>query len=164
MATQLQYFLNMSFIDSRKKISNIRWRVDPTAGAAWLTAADAAAKAATPLGLLVTRTNALSDATLTDWGVELAAIDDGAIAPAADGGIYNFDKVTTQFKAGLKNYVTTIPARNDAVLNAATDGTTIIITGAGASAEVTNFITSYNAVVLADNGVAPEVTGMYVAS
>lgn len=163
MATVESYYLSMSFGDCRQKQSNVRYRLTTIAAQAWLNAADAAARAATTVGVLVTKVNALTDATLISWGVELESANDAAIYPVGDSGVYNFDKVSVQTKAGLKNYTSTIPARNDTAINVGADGVNVILTGAGASAAVTEFISAYEAVVLADNGLVPDITGMYIA-
>src|SRR5690606_17559897 len=89
---------------------------------------------------------------------------DNVTHPPADDNIYNFDKLGVHYKAGIDNYVITIPGRDDDDYTVAEDGITVIISGAGATAAVTNFITRFEATAVGKNGGAPNVTKIVVAS
>ena len=164
MATQSRYFANLTLGDSAQKRYNFRVRVTDVAGAAWLAGADPTARGATTIGVLFGKVAALTDLTLEKSSVTLEDIDDAFAFPDANSNLYGFDKLAIATKAGLKNYTVSLPGRDDAAYNVGTDGIEVIISGAGATAATTEFITAYEAVVLADNGEVPNVTGIRVAS
>lgn len=165
MAIVTQYFLTIGFGDSRKKTTPVRLRLDPTDALAWLGAADAAARDATAVGVLADRIADISLANRMYTSVSLEDIDDSATFPLATDEIYNFDKITYQYKGALDNYVASFPARDMADINVGPDAVTIPInTAAGASAEIDALTTAFNNVVMCKNGVVATVTGAYVSS
>lgn len=153
MAIQTRYYLSLSVIDSQRKVSNVRLRVDPTEGANWLAAADATAREATAVGQLMTRILALSRGNVWSHGVIMEDVDDTRTPPNPGDDVYNFDKFTVGYKAGLDNYVMTIPAR-ETTPNMNSDGVNVLI-DSGASASVTDFIASFEALVIPKNGETP---------
>lgn len=153
MAIQTKYYLSVSLIDSQRKVSNVRFQIDSTEGAAWLAAADAPARALTPVGVLMTNITDMSRGLLWAQGVFMEDVDDTRAAPAHDADVYNFDKFTIGYRAGLDNYVMTIPAREN-TFNMNSDGVNVLI-GDGASADVTAFIASLETLLVPKNGNTP---------
>jgi len=162
MAQVAQYWAVMSIGDSRQKFAPVRVRLLDADATAWLAAIGYAAKAATEAGQLMDAIAALSAGTVFERGVESSFIDDAAAFPAADDNVYNFDKINVGHKAGLDRYTMTIPSRDDAAYNVASDGVTIIIAGAGASAATTDFVDAFNTTVEGKNGTASVVEKMYI--
>lgn len=160
MAVTSQYFAVIDLIDSRKQISTVRTRVKSADAVAWLGAANAAARDGTTVGALFASIAGLSSAVVNKKYVSLEDESD-APAPVPDDNVYNFDKLGTSFAGGIDNYSSSIPARKDTAYNVGTDGVTVVI-GAGATAETTEYITRFNAVVLAKNGQSGTVTKMTV--
>lgn len=153
MAIQTKYYLSLSVIDSARKVSNVRLQIDPTEGAAWLAAADAPARALTDVGVFMTRIAAMSRGNVWAQGVYMEDVDDARAIPSEDAHIFNFDKFTVGYKAGLDNYVMTVPARQN-TFDMNSDGVNVN-TGAGATPAVTDFITSFEALIVPKNGQTP---------
>lgn len=164
MATVTRYFANLTLGDSAQKRYNFRVRVTTVAGAAWVAAATPVLRAATTVGVLFGKVIALSDLTIEKSSVTMEDVDDTFGFPDPNDNLYGFDKLGIAMKAGLKNYTVTLPGRDDAAYNVAPDGIEVLIEGAGASAATTEFITAFEAVVLADNGEVPDITSIRVAS
>ena len=74
MATVTRYFANLTLGDSAQKRYNFRVRVTAVAGAAWLEAADAAARAATTVGVLFGKVVGLSDLTVEKSSVTMLSL------------------------------------------------------------------------------------------
>lgn len=164
MAFVTSYYAELSLGDSRKKKSPARVRVSKTHFDAWNGAANFAAALLTPIGLYFAAAAALTASTVQAWIVSTETINDTSTFPDPDANVYNFDKINVAFRSGIKNYNITIPGRDDEKYTVSTDGVTIITTDPGWSAEVEEYITQFNAVVLGDNGIAGVVQKMYVGS
>lgn len=163
MAQVAQYWGVMKVGDSRQKFADIRFRLVDADAAAWLAAIGYAAKAATDAGVLMDAIEGLIAGTVFERGVESSFIDDAAAFPAADDNVYNFDKINVGHKAGLDRYTLTLPSRDDAAYNVASDGVTVIISGAGASAATTAFVAAFNTSVEGKNGLQSTVEKMYIS-
>lgn len=161
MAIQSSYFAVAEFIDSRSQSSAVRVRIPKAKADLWYNAADATARAATDVGLLFNALNGLSSAYMYKTYVVLEDEQDAPAVPAPDSNIYNFDKLGVSFRAGLDNYSMTIPARSDANYTVNTDGVSVIL-GATGTAQVQDFVTRFQANVLAKNGGTPVVTKITV--
>lgn len=165
MAAVTRYMYSLTVIDSQRKLSTFQIRVNEVDAAAWLEAADETARGATDIGVFQTRILALTAANFVSSGVQLLVEDDAYAAPAADDNVYHFDKLTVGYKVGLRNYVVTIPARDDAAYTVANNGVEVILSGGGAAAAITNFIASFEAVAYDVNGDGPvDVTYIRVSS
>lgn len=164
MALVTTWRASVSFGDSRKKLADVSVRISEGDGKAWINAVDQAARDATDVGDFFAATAGLSSGTPFTKAVTMEQEDENAVFPTADLNIYNFDKLGVGFKALLDNYNMTIPARDDSAYTVSEDGVTVILTGAGATAEVTAFIAAFNGLVLGKNGGTGTVITMQVVS
>lgn len=106
----------ISVVDSRNKKSVHAIGISNAAAKAYVAAADEAARAATTIGIYFTRVIALTLGAPAERGVRYNTKDDALVIPAVDDEIFNFDKLTVGWSTGLKNYTTTIPARDMAAV------------------------------------------------
>jgi hypothetical protein len=146
--------------DSRGKVTEVRYRVSSTSAAAYFTALTQILKDATPVGLLLADTELLSACSMMGKGVMLVTEDDAQAFPGYDTDIFIFDKLAVHYRAGFDNYQVTIPGRDSANYTMETDGVHVNPT-LGA---VDDYITHFNAVVLAKNGTAGIVQNITVPS
>ncbi len=146
------------------RISTISYNVPLAAINLYNDAADDAARAATLLGALVTAVLDLTLGTLAHVESGYLFAQDATLPPAISIQAFPFDRINTSFKAGLRNYNSSIPARTDdpAKLNLSSDGVTLD-TGTGISAEVAAYVAAFNAVVLGINGSAGIVVSMKIS-
>jgi len=171
MATNPQYFLNVGLamsndnpVSKQPRVSVFRCRISTASAQAYIAAADDAARAATPAGVLMAAVDALSEGTKLSYGISYE-IEDGSVAPpASDAGVYPFDKFAVSYKAGFDNYQVTIPGRNLGGVFVESDGISIVIDPADAQVQTTNFINAFEAIALGKNAVTADVTRMYVVS
>jgi len=121
----------ISFVDSRNKKSVHSIGVSAAAAVAYTAAANEAARAATTIGIYFAATVALSLGAPAERGIRYNTKDDALVVPAVDDEIFNFDKLTVGWSTGLKNYTTTIPARDMAAVEVvARNGDIDMATGA----------------------------------
>jgi len=160
MAITSQYFAVIDLLDSRKQISTVRVRVKTADAVAWLGAATPALRDATAVGLLLNAIAGLSSAVVNKKYVSLED-ESASLAPAQDDNVYNFDKLGSSFSGGIDNYSSSIPARKDTAYTVSTDGVTVIL-GALGTAEVQEYVTRFNASVLAKNGANATITRITV--
>jgi len=147
----------VSFLDSANRDSNWSFRALSASVKVYVAAADNAARLLTNVGMLITRTIALSDLTAQKYGVLYAFAEDTAAAPA--GSKLRGNKAVFQFSGSGRGFVTSVPGRKESAYVIA-NGTDIVV-GAGASQEVADWITSIEATGLDINGNAVAVTGGY---
>ena len=162
MALVEQYFGFLKVGDSRKKFTSVEIRLQTADALAWNAAIGAAAKAATEAGVLMAAIEGLTAGTVFERGVRSAIVDDAAAFPIPDDNVYNFDKINVTLKAGLDRSTVTIPSRDDAAYNVSSDGVTVIIAGAGASAATTAYVAAVAAAVQGKNGDPAIVEKMYI--
>jgi len=146
--------------DSRGKTTEVSYRVSAAQAAAYFTALTQILKDATPVGLLLADTELLSACAMMGKGVKLVTEDDAAAFPGFDTDIFNFDKLAVHYSAGFDNYQVTVPGRDSAQYTMETDAVHVN----PALGAVDDFITHFNAVVLAKNGTAGTVTTITVPS
>jgi hypothetical protein len=146
--------------DSRGKTTEVSFRVSAAQAAAYFTALTQILKDATPVGLLLADVELLSACSMMGKGVRLVTEDDAATFPGFDTDIFNFDKLAVHYSAGLDNYQVTLPGRDSAQYTMETDAVHVN----PALGAVNDFITHFNAVVLAKNGGASTVTTITVPS
>ncbi len=163
MAQVEQFVAYMKIGDSRQEYTTYEIRVLAADAAAWLAAIGYAAKEATDVGQMLLGVEQLTAGHPAERGVRSSFVDDTFTFPAPDDNVYNFDKISVGFRAGLDRYTVTIPSRDDAAYNVADDGVTVIISGAGASAATTQFVTKFNTSAAGKNGGAATVEKMYIA-
>lgn len=131
--------------DSAKKSSTVTLRVDATDGKAYVAAADAAARAATKVGLLLAAVEPfmLSEGNLFDKGVKSSFRNDAWTQPAADLEYLNSNKLNIAYQTlngGLPERLGfSIPQRNTAAYSMETNGVNVNIS-TGATTEVENLI------------------------
>jgi len=114
--------------------------------------------------LLVAAADDLSLGVGVKVSVGSAFIDDQAVPPAAEDFVFPFDKFGISFRADGENYVSSIPARNDANVTMGSDGISVIVTDPGWSAEVEEFITQFESIVLSEEGAAATITQITITS
>jgi hypothetical protein len=134
MATQLSYFLDVSFLCSNvnpksKKavVATFRTRLKPAAAKSYLDAADDAARAATGVGDLIHRTNQMSLGTQYKWGINFEIFEDTAVPPVTGTNAYSFDKYAAALLGAGENSQITIPARDMSVATLESDGVTVAV-------------------------------------
>jgi hypothetical protein len=150
--------------DSRKKTTDVRWRVaDEVDGEAFFTAETDILRDATDTAQLGFKIAALSGCTVLGRGVTFIQENDAAVFPALEDHVFIFDKLLVSYDAGLDAYNLTIPGRKGSAYTVGSDGVTVIIEGAGAAAAVTEFITAFEGGALAKNGEVPNVQEIIVA-
>lgn len=163
MALVEQYVGSVKIGDSRQQFTTFEIRLVAADAVAWLDAVGPALKAATDVGALFGAIIGLTAGTVFEFGVKDNIVDDAAAFPAPDDNVYNFDKISVGYKAGTDRYTVTIPSRDDAAYNVATDGVTVVISGAGASAATTAFVSAFNTTAQGKNGLAGVIEKMYIA-
>lgn len=162
MADIVSYRAGLSIGDSRNKLADVSWNINSTMFTAYTGAADTAARAATPVGLLMAGIAGLSDGNVFARRVVKEIDDDAAVFPADSTATFNFDKITVSLKAGADRYTMTIPSRdNDAIDTGMVDGI-INITVGTRTTEVDDFITALANGLIAKNGAQAIVQKMYV--
>ena len=171
MAFSKQGVLTMSFLMSntnpktkRQKLSDVQIRLPSAEITAYNAAADDAARAATIPGTLIAAYQGLTRGVLKKVTAGFAYVDPTAIPPAADSFVFPFDKIGISFQADGENYVSSIPARNDAALTMGPDGVSILITDPAWSAEIEAFVPLFNDNVLSEEGAAVTITQMTIPS
>ncbi len=168
MATVQENFMSISYLMSNtnpktksKKLSNIEWRVPEVVVTNYNAAADDAARAATAAGVLIAATDALTLGVRKSVTVGSRYVDNAAIPPVADDFVFPFDKFGVGFAADGENYVTSIPARNDAAVTMGEDGVSVTLADAGA---VAAWVTAFEAIVVSEELAAVTVTRMTITS
>lgn len=163
LLTQKWLMSNTNPKTKRQKVASVTNYVAAAAVTAYNAAADDAARAATLIGALITARNDLSIGVPLGADVGFAYVDNAAIPPTANEFVFPFDKFGISFRADGENYVSSIPARNDANVVMSGDGVTVD-TGAGASDETNAFVAAFNAVVLSEEGAAVTVVQITIPS
>lgn len=164
MAVISTYRATISMRDSRGISTDWSARVSDADAQEWLDAADATARGLTKVGLLLNAVPQLSGCFAYKRSVVLEDFTDNVTQPAADANIYNFDKLNVSYQAGTVRRTITIPGRDPDDYNVASDGVTVIITGADATAKVTNFITQFEDTYVDINGYSPVVVEIKVVT
>lgn len=130
----------ISLVDSRNKISVHAVNVATADAKAYVAAADEAARNATDIGIYFNEVIDLSEAEPVDRGVRYNTKNDALIVPAVDAEIYNFDKISIGWSSGLRNFVTTIPARDMAAVTVVARNGDIDMTGGAAQDWIQAFL------------------------
>jgi len=112
-------------------------RISDTAAKAYAAAADAAARAASGVGALISTTSAASGVTPRNYGVRYAFIENTATAPAEDSGFLRGNKLTIQYSGSGRSFVTTIPAYDITQLTVV-NGNQVVLADAGTMAAIKN--------------------------
>lgn len=163
LITQKWLMSNTNPKTKRQKVASVTNYVASAAVTAYNAAADDAARSATLIGALQDARNALSIGVPLGMNVGFAYVDNAAIPPAANEFVFPFDKFGVSFRADGENYVSSIPARDDANVVMSNDGVTVDL-GAGATTETTDFVSAFNAVVLSEEGVAATIVQITIPS
>lgn len=170
MATVQENFIERSWFMSntnpktrRQKLATVRWRVPEVVVSNYLAAADDAARLATAAGVLIAAADALSLGVGVKVTVGSAFVDNLAVPPAPDDFVFPFDKLGISFRADGENYVSSIPARDNADISVGSDGISVIL-GAGGTAEVQAFVTAFEAIVLSEENAAATITQITITS
>ena len=164
MALVDRWYGSISFGTSDRKIVNVEFQVDPVDAIAYEGALTQILKDATDLGAFFLSIEALSMGTLKQKGVILKTIEDTTTYPAPSVGAYPFDRLTVSVSSGVFNYSWSIPARDPSQYTLASDGVTVITSGAGADPQVVDFISRLEAIALTKYGQLANVNRIYVKS
>lgn len=171
MATVQENFIERSWFMSntnpktrRQKLATVRWRVPEVVVTNYNAAADDAARAATAAGLLIAAADALSLGVGKKVTVGSVYVDNTAVPPESDAFVFPFDKFGISFAADGENYVSSIPARKDDAVTMGGDGISVVITDPGWSAEVEEFITQFESIVLSEENAAATITQITITS
>lgn len=146
------YFGSMSFGMSDKKTANVEFRIDPADAINYVAAVGQPLKDATVIGQLFLSIEPLSKGTLKSKGVILRTIEDTTTFPLPSAEAYSFDYLAVKVSSGIYNYSWNIPARDETQYTLADNGRDVIITGAGADPQITDFISRLQAVALTKYG------------
>lgn len=91
-------FASVQYIDSAKKLASASFYVSPADARAYLAAADAAARVASDVGVLLLRAKNIArvvdfpDSIKVDAHVGIDWVSDNVVAPGVDQGVYNSNK------------------------------------------------------------------------
>lgn len=147
--------------DSRKKTTEVVFRVNVIEAGLYYNATTQILKDATELGQLLLSVEDLSAGSMMGKGVRLTTIDDAVGFPAPNDDVYLFDKLGVSYTAGIDGYSMTIPARDTAAYTVADDGVTVVT---GLADAVDDFIARFNAIVIGKNTLAAEIEKITVVS
>lgn len=147
----------------RQKLATVRWRVPEVVVNNYLSAADDAARAATAAGLLIAAADALSIGVPVRVTVGADFVDNAAVPPEPDDFVFPFDKLGVSYRADGENYVSSIPARNNANVSLGNDGISVIL-GLTGTAEIQDFVTQFESIVLSEENAAATITQITVTS
>jgi hypothetical protein len=160
MALEDFHYAFIKIGDSRKKTTTVRFRVTAAEANEYFGAVTQILKDATDVGQLLLSVEDLSRGSMMGKGVELITLDDAVDFPGYDTDIFNFDKLGIHYNSGFDNYQMTIPARDSTNYTMESDGVHVNLT----LGLVDEFVTRFNAVVLAKNGGASTITSIDVPS
>jgi len=148
------------------KTSTTEHYVSAGDAAAYVAAADDAARLATNVGILIAAENALSLGVTLKVDVATSFVNSLAFPPGSEDFVYSFDKIGVSFRADGESYVSSIPGRvkDNAVVGISADGININIDGAAMTTEVSDYIEAFNTVVLSEENAAVTIVGMNVRS
>jgi len=168
MATIQENFMQLAYMMSntnpktkRQKTSVIEWRIPEVAVTNYNAAADDAARAATAAGVLIAATDALTLGVRKSVTFGSRYVDSAALPPAPDDFVFPFDKFGIGFAADGENYVTSIPARKDSVIEIGADGVSVTLTDGSV---VEDWVTAFEGLVLSEELAAVTVTRMTITS
>jgi len=161
MALVDKYYAFVTFGDSQKKEFTVQFRVPTTEGQAYITAVTQILKDGTEVGQMLLSIEDLAEGTFRGKGVKLVTEDNAIGFPAPDDNIYGFDKLLVSYTADGHSYTLSIPTRDDAVYEVASDGVTVIL---DSPTETADFVTRFNALVLSSYGVQGTVQKITVSA
>lgn len=142
----LKYYAQMTFGDGRRRKTARTFDVASAVGEAYLDAADAAARAATALGLLFARIAAHSDCTVFKSGVFKG--DEFAPGYPTAGDVYFYDTLLISARAADGEPDTfTIPGRKKSAYNISPNGVDVLFGGTGTTA-TQDLVTSIEAALV----------------
>lgn len=156
MARQLAAYVNVDFLMSNINpasktpvIGRFTQRISQVSAQSYVAAADAAARAATTVGVLIAKASDLTNGVFLSADVKYGEIEDTAVAPDISDGVFRFDKFAFKYDAGLKNYQVSIPGRDMGAVTLESDGISLLLTDGAA---VQDFVDALTAIGLGDNG------------
>lgn len=161
MALQDFHYGFVKIGDSRKRTTDVVFRVNVIEAGLYYNATTQILKDATELGQLFLSVEQLSAGSMMGKGVRLITEDDTAAFPDPNDNVYIFDKLGLSYRAGFDNYSMTIPARDPANYDVADDGVTVL---ADAPQAVVDFIARFNAIVIGKNALAAVIEKITVVS
>lgn len=142
MAEVSRYLLSITAIDGVNRTSVIQYYVSAADGKAYVAAADAAARAASNVGLLILAVDGMTEMELIQWSLAAEFAQDSP-GPMPDT-ILRGNKLSFTLRSGGRNLTSTIPGRDPASYTQAVDSLNVDLTAPPAMA---TFITAVNATV-----------------
>lgn len=144
----------VSFKDAANRQTEWAARISEATAKTYVAAADDAARLLTNVGMMITKTAALSALTVIGYGVRYGFIDDAAVPPAPNSGLLRGNKAVFGFSGSGRGFVTSIPGRDDAAITL-TNGTDIVLSD---GADVAAWVSQFESTCLDINGNAVTVT------
>ncbi len=153
MALFTRYLLSVTLRDGVKRDSVVSFYVKDTEAQFYFDAADAAGRAATGIGILATRIEAMSDMVLVNVAVSIEDFTDPVTLPAVT--VLRGNKLAFSMRAGGRGLTTTIPGRKAAAFVQGTNSLEVSLTTPTA---MSNYVASVAAEVVDQFGNAAVIT------
>lgn len=161
MALVDKHYAFVTFGDSQKKEFTVQFRVPSAEALAYFSALTQILKDGTEVGQFLLSIEDLAEGTFRGKGVKLVTEDNAIGFPAPDDNIYGFDKLLVSYTADGHAYTLSIPTRDDAVYEVASDGITVIL---DSPSQMDDFVTRFNSLVLSTYGVQGTVQKITVSA
>ena len=158
MAFQPVYRVHIGGTDGVLRPFSIDMYVTEAAAQLYFAAADEAARAATTVGVLMTRTIAMQSGFVREKSVTLVEINDAEFANPGDT-VLRGNKLNVGIHAGIKNSVFNIPCRSNSAYTQVEDSLNCQL---DTPVAMTNFISAYEAIGVDSNGNAATITRVTV--
>jgi hypothetical protein len=142
MAVFYRWVVSITTMDGVLRPSVNNFYVSEADAEAWINAADETARAATDVGVLVSKFLAMTDAAFVQTQVGMIQLNDPVSNPADT--VLRGNKLAFKGRSGGRGIDFSIPARKPASFSQSVDSLQVSITSPTAMSE---FVTAYNAVV-----------------
>lgn len=127
----------VSFIDRIRRKTTVEIYLQPVSAGLFVAAADYAAAIATLVGVVLENIAGLSELTVTEVGVRTFYQEQAVALPVTDTALRG-NKLVVQFSGSGRNFVFSIPGRDDGVIDYGAESLQAQLTGALAGLQ-TNF-------------------------
>lgn len=152
------YRVHIAGLDGVLRPWSMDMYVTEDAARAYFAAADASARAATPVGVLMQKAINMQTGFVTGKEVTLAEINDAEVTNPGDS-VLRGNKLNVGIHAGIKNSTFTIPCRSGSAYTQKDDSLDCLLNSPTA---MSDFITAYEAVGVNSYGDAATVTRVTV--
>lgn len=158
MAFVPQYRVHIGGLDGVLRPWTIDFYVTSASAQSYFAAADAAARAATDVGVAMTKAIAMQSGFVTEKSVTLAEINDATVTNPGDT-VLRGNKLNVGIHGGISNTTFTIPCRATASYTQKDDNLDCLL---NSPAAMSDFVTAYEAVGVNKNGDAATITRVTV--